>query len=66
MPFGLFQSPQDRASMRLIVAKTIGRQLQQVFDDDLRRPLDKHLADCLKRMDEQEGRDSEIREEASR
>jgi hypothetical protein len=57
MPLDLFQSPRERASIRLVIAKAIGGQLQQVFDVDLGRPLDERLVDCLKRMDEQCVRD---------
>ena len=60
MPLSVFQSPEERAATRLLIAKTIGRQLQQVFDEDVRRPLDERLVGCLARIDHQDDRGPKV------
>ena len=56
MPLGNFQSPQERAAISSAIAKSIGRQLQQVFEADARRPMDGRVADYLKQIEEWESR----------
>ena len=56
MPLGIFQSPQERAAISSAIAKSIGRQLQQVFEADAHRPMDGRLADYLRQIEERESR----------
>jgi hypothetical protein len=56
MPLGNFQSSQERAAISSAIAKSIGRQLQQVFDVDVRRPMGDRLADCVRQIEERESR----------
>jgi hypothetical protein len=56
MPLGNFQSSQERAAISSAIAKSIGRQLQQVFEADACCPMGDRLADCVRQIEERESR----------